>query len=70
MAVETNKKVNKYDFFSADKLGPYIKSLIGTHFFNSRNQRKIYLGLYLNTGDKKILGTFCQNRDQIGTTFV
>ena len=30
----------------------------------------MHRSLYLNIGDKKILGTFCQNRDQIGTTFV
>ena len=41
--------------------------------FESKNNSKagkIYLGIDLNIGDKKILGTFSQNMDQIGTTFV
>ena len=30
---------------------------------------KYIWGIHLNFGDEKILGTFCQNRDQQGTTF-
>ena len=72
-----NYNYSKKEFFA--KIGtnqkrclpviPIIVECAEGEIFESKNNsksEKIYLGLYLNIGDKNILGTFCQNRHQKG----